>query len=381
MTTFEQVRSEIESIATGWAEQRPQRQQRRHLERDDFDALARAGFLLTMVPRSDGGLWDGVAGTTRPICELLRTLGAADPSVALVSSMHPAVLSYWMANPTDSDSWRAQAAAVVASAKEGSQWGTVTSEPGSGGDIAKTRTLAQPADDDGGDIPGERFLLTGDKHFGSGTGITHYMITTARAEGADEPAIFFLDVRQPTDAIRIVGEWDGAGMAATQSHTIRLEAAPATRMAFDGSIAEIQLGSGGFILALFTSVILGVVDAAIATARHQLEPKKESLGAFEQTEWARADTDHWLAVAAYERLLTVIEAGDPYRSLHAGLRAKSAVAELAESILNRIVRVVGGGSYARRSPFAHWYEDVRALGFLRPPWALTADNLFATSFT
>jgi hypothetical protein len=41
--------------------------------------------------------------------------------------------------------------------------------------------------------------------------------------------------------------------------------------------------------------------------------------------------------------------------------------------------VLGGGTFSLRSPFARWNEDVRALGFLRPPWALAYDNLFATS--
>jgi hypothetical protein len=41
---------------------------------------------------------------------------------------------------------------------------------------------------------------------------------------------------------------------------------------------------------------------------------------------------------------------------------------------------LGGGTYSRRSPFAHWFEDVRALGFLRPPWGLAFDGLLATSF-
>ena len=51
------------------------------------------------------------------------------------------------------------------------------------------------------------------------------------------------------------------------------------------------------------------------------------------------------------------------------------MAELAEATLARLARVIGGGAFSRRSPFAHWYEDVRALGFLRPPWGLAYDNL------
>jgi alkylation response protein AidB-like acyl-CoA dehydrogenase len=379
MMRFDDLEAEIRSLAKSWSEQRSERQQRRHLDRADFDALAEAGFLLTMVPQDQGGLWEGVAGTTRPLCRILRSLGTADPSVALVASMHPAVLSYWMANASDTPAWRAQLDAVVSSVRAGCQWGTVTSEPGSGGDIARTRTVARAAAPMDGEMPGKRFLLTGDKHFGSGTGITHYMVTTARAGGDVEPAIYFMDLRQPSDGYRIVAEWDGAGMTATQSHAVRLEAMPAVRMAWDRSMAELQLGSGGFILALFTSVVLGILDAAVATAAAQLRARRESLGSFETTEWSRAEREHWLAVAAWEHLLDTIESGDSAAGLHAGLRAKISVAELAESALGRICRVIGGGSYARRSPFSHWFEDVRALGFLRPPWALAADNLYATS--
>ena len=81
---------------------------------------------------------------------------------------------------------------------------------------------------------------------------------------------------------------------------------------------------------------------------------------------------------AFEGALRAVESGD--RALYAALRAKEAVAELAESALGRLTRVLGGGTFSRRSPFASWFEDVRALGFLRPPWGLAYDGLFASSF-
>jgi hypothetical protein len=84
-------------------------------------------------------------------------------------------------------------------------------------------------------------------------------------------------------------------------------------------------------------------------------------------------------VQAYEGAVRAVTTGDPLAGLRAGLRAKTAVAELAESALRRLSAVLGGGSYSGRSPFAHWGEDVRALGFLRPPWGLAYDNLFLTS--
>src|SRR5207253_620063 len=87
----------IAEIATEWRSARADRQARRHLDPADFERLASAGFLHVAVPEEMGGLWRGVAETTRPVCESLRALAAADPSVALVASMHPAVLGFWLA--------------------------------------------------------------------------------------------------------------------------------------------------------------------------------------------------------------------------------------------------------------------------------------------
>ena len=99
--------------------------------------------------------------------------------------------------------------------------------------------------------------------------------------------------------------------------------------------------------------------------------------AFDRVEWARAESEGWLIDQAYEGMLRALESGAPRG---ATLRAKTAIAELAESCLLRISRVVGGGTFSQRSPFGAWFEDVRALGFLRPPWGLAYDGLFEASF-
>jgi alkylation response protein AidB-like acyl-CoA dehydrogenase len=374
--------AEVATLAGEWRVDRIARQARRHLDPDDFTRLAEAGFLLLGVPESMGGLWRSVAETTRPMCDVLRTLAAAEPSVALVASMHPSVLAFWLATPDPTrEAWARQREAVAATAAEGMQWGTITSEPGSGGDMLRTKSLAE-RDDADASIPGTNYHVTGDKHFGSGSGVTSFMVTTAVPAGEDAPTLFVLDVRdRPWDGsagMRLTAEWDGAGMAATQSHAMRLESCPATRIAWDGPVQELAAAAGPLIASVFTAVVLGVFDEAIATARQQLEPKLETLRAYEQVEWARAELEHWLAVQAFEGSLRAVEAGD--QALPAALRAKEAVAELAESSLRRITRVLGGGTFSRRSPFASWFEDVRALGFLRPPWGLAYDTLFQTSF-
>jgi hypothetical protein len=126
-------------------------------------------------------------------------------------------------------------------------------------------------------------------------------------------------------------------------------------------------------------VVLGVLDEAIGWAREQVRKRADQMRAYEQVEWARAEREHWLAVQAYEGALRAVETADPVVAFHGALRAKESVAELAETSLLRITRVLGGGTFSRRSPIAQWFEDVRSLGFLRPPWGLAYDNLFATS--
>src|SRR5713226_5454561 len=87
----------IQQTTAQFASQRRERQERRGLVAADFAQLREAGFLLTGAPVDHGGIWESVSGSTRPICEMLRTLAHGDSSVALVCAMHPAVLNFWMA--------------------------------------------------------------------------------------------------------------------------------------------------------------------------------------------------------------------------------------------------------------------------------------------
>jgi hypothetical protein len=208
-------------------------------------------------------------------------------------------------------------------------------------------------------------------------------MTTAIPDDETDPTIFVLDTHDRSwdgsAGMKLIAEWDGMGMASTQSHAMRLEGAPAVRFATDRPLEEITRAAGAVVSTLFVAVVLGIFDEAVALAREQVRARADSFRAYERVEWARAEQDHWLAQQAYEGALRAIESGDQLRALHGALRAKQGVAELAEQSLLRISRVLGGGTFSARSPFAHWLEDVRALGFLRPPWGLAYDNLFLTS--
>jgi alkylation response protein AidB-like acyl-CoA dehydrogenase len=379
------VRDEVAALATGFAGQRGERQARDRLDPADLDALAAAGLLRTGLPASRGGLWRDLPSSIRGICEIYRALARGDSSLALTTSMHPAVLAFWLATPEvpvpDAERWRRQRDLVFDTVEDGAWWGTITSEPGSGGDVSRTRSVAVRGDGAHG-APESGWRLTGRKHFGSGSGVTSYMLTTAVPEGDDEPDWFYVPVSgnplDGTDGVTLVAPWDGHGMAATQSHALSFDGAPAVRFAWPGHLRDLIGNAAPFFGTLFTAVVLGIVEEAVDTARRQLAPRAEELRAFEQVEWAQAELDAWTMTQVYEGALRAIESGRP--AAGAALRAKTAGAQLAEACLGRLCRVLGGGTFSRRSPFGHWFEDVRALGFLRPPWALAFDGLVDDSW-
>ncbi|MPZ50794.1 MAG: hypothetical protein GEU75_16095 [Dehalococcoidia bacterium] len=302
--------------------------------------------------------------------EILRTLAKGDPSVALVSSMHPAVLSFWLCQDQVpepfTEAWKSQKELVAQVALNGGWWGTITSEPGSGGDVLKTKAVAQPTDHDG-------YKISGQKHFGSGSGITSYMITTAISEGEGAADWFFMNVDgakwDGSAGIKLISEWDGHGMIATQSHAFDFSNYSATRIAWPDNLRTIAAAAGPFISSIFTAVIVGVAEAAFEAARAQIFKRRDDLKPYEQVEWARVENEAWIMHAAYESMLRAVETKGANAAVET-LHAKTAVAEIAESMTARICRITGGGSFHRASHFGWAFEDVRALGFLRPPWSL-----------
>jgi len=385
------VLTNIQALSAEWAGQRAERQRRRHLDPGDFARLGQAGYLLASLPVEHGGLWESHQRSSRPLYELARTLAHGDSSVALTAVMHPLVLAsaHWLGNPSApppyTEAWAEQQRWIFRTARDGAWWGTVVSESGTGGDPMLSRARARRDPAAAGADP-LRYRLTGQKQFGSGSGITSYVMTMAIPEGEDEPDLFFVDMRGVLDqrgvpvndesGVRLTAAWDGHGMTATQSHALSFEDVPATRIAWPASsrkgvIVPRALGVG------FASVIVGIVEVAMETATAQLRPKRSGLRPFEQVEWSRIEIEAWLVQQAYEGTLRAAEEGG--KMARGGLLGKTAIAELAESILTRICRVVGGGAYSRHAPFGFWLEDVRALGFLRPPWGFAYDRVFAES--
>ena len=372
------VRDRVEALAADWAPEAPERRVRTALDPADLRALADAGLACTGVAVEHGGLWRGLAASARDYASLTATVARVDPSLALVTAMHPLVHAYWLAcRPGDDEreAFEAQAARVRASALAGEFWGTITSEPGSGGDIFRTRAVL------GRDAAG-RATLTGEKHFGSGSGACPFMVTTARTAPDAEPTIAILDLHgvdplDPPTGITLRRPWDGFGMSATQSHALHFDAWPVEAHAAPRACMAARAVTAQLAGVLFSAVVLTILEEAVAAARAVLAPRRMQLRAYERVHWVEVDSRAWLARQAFEGMVAAVEAGDGGL---ATLRGKQSIAELAETALLDLGRVLGGSSFSRSQPWGQWLQDVRALGFLRPPWGLADDALFDLGF-
>ena len=122
MLHAEELLAKIKALAREFAADRRQRQQRRALDPADIEALKAIGLHLAAVPEAYGGWWQGPRTSLRVQCNALRLLAQGDPSLALVASMHPAVLTFWRdpeAPATGQADWEAQRRQVFASVIDG----------------------------------------------------------------------------------------------------------------------------------------------------------------------------------------------------------------------------------------------------------------------
>ncbi|MFT6434421.1 MAG: alkylation response protein AidB-like acyl-CoA dehydrogenase [Candidatus Azotimanducaceae bacterium] len=371
------VINNLEQIANTFAKDTKSRQTRSELDPADFKLIADAGFLLTGVPADQGGLWQGTATSARSYATMVRTIAHGDPCVALVAAMHPAVMVYFLGceQVTDGqEAWLEQRQSLIDLARN-HWWGTVTSEPGSGGDMLKTKTIANKTADDSE----TSYIISGNKHFGSGSGHADFMITTAKCDGNNGPDLFYVNLKdEPWDGstgCTQASAWDGIGMTATQSHAFKFENFPATKTVTNellGKVAPITAIMGNL---LFTAVAMGIADNALSFAAGKLKGKMQNMRSFERIEWNRCRNEIWLAQQAFEGATREAEASSAIAG-QAAIRCKITVSELLESALTRMSVVVGGASFSKGMPLAQWNQDVRALGFLRPPLPFAHDILF-----
>ncbi len=372
---FKELQKNIEGIVAAWMPSRRSRLDRKALDKTDFLALTEAGLTLTGVPENFGGFWHNGEKSALPIAMLFRKLATVDPSLALVATMHPTVLLMWMTGPTDRGSvgWNEQREMIFSAVKEGHWFGTVASEPGIGGDLLATKAKAKSEGD-------RVWRMSGDKFMASGSGMTSFMLTVAVPDGESRPEIFLVDMRDQvwngSKGLTMIRPWDGIGMAATQSHAFRFDNVPVMRHGLLGGALDLLPEIGPIISFMFSAVFVGILDAAAAEAKGILSKRAKQMSPLEQSSWIKALNQIWLAERAFEGMARSLETQNAGMD---ALHGKLAIADLAESALTGLSHAIGGASLSQASPFGQWMQDVRALGYLRPPRALSYSRIFENS--
>lgn len=328
--------------------------------------LHRARIVAAPLPAEMGGR----GATCREATSAVELVARASPSTALVLAMPLGLAGIFAGGPDIAPEqfraqWREQVDIVSAHYRARKLYAACNSEKGAGGSLLSIKTVAGR----GGD---GRMYLTGEKILASSGRYADYFFSTGRVdptqvEGAGAVEIFLVASNAP--GTEILSDWDGFGMRATESQTVRYVDAPAeAMMGFPGFIEAVRPLQYWFCL--FAAIPLGCA-AAMLEALGNPSPQSPALrlrlsDAQMRVEALRAylldAADQWRpgAPAAYQALV---------------LRTKTYVSQEATKLCAELFALSGGRHYTRSGTLARLLADSFAGTALRPPLALALDQL------
>ncbi len=349
---------------------------RRLAERDASEAerypteniadLMEAGIIRGPFPES----LDGLGWTLSDSVAAIEAVATASPSTALVASMPLGLAGVYGLGPEPApaahrQAWAYQIERVAADYRARKLYAACNSEKGAGGSLAATTTVAQP------DSRG-RFRLTGEKILASSGRFADVFFSTAKVSqdhlpGAGVVEFFFLETA--ATGVEIMDDWDGFGMRATESQTVRYASAVAREvMGFPNFIEVVQPLQ--YWYCLFSAIALGCAGSILKTMATPA-PASPAL--------RLRYTD---ALMRYEALRAYLfetaaawrpSAGPAYAARV--LRTKTFVTQESTKLCAELFALGGGRHYRRSGPVARTLADSFAGTALRPPLALALDML------
>ncbi len=258
--------------------------------------------------------------------------------------------------------FRDQVAGVAADYRAGRIYAACNSERGAGGAIAATRTVAVRDDGGGYRLTGEKILAS----FGENASV--FFSTAKLPDGSVE---FFL-VDAAAAGVTVRSDWDGFGMRATESHSVRYADVPARAL----------LGFPGFLEAaqplprwwcLFAAIPLGCVASMLralavpAPASPAVRLRlSEALMRYEAARAYLLDTAGRLGAAP---------PGADVALRDRVLRTKTHVTQEATRLAADLFALSGGRHYTRSGRVSRTLADAFAGTALRPPLPLALDLL------
>ncbi len=358
------IRASVEEIARRFAERDAADPE--HYPQENVADLAEAGIVRGPFPKSLGGrdwtLSDSVAA--------VETVAAASPSTALVVSMPLGLAGVYglgaeAAPVAQRAVWADQIERVAADYRAKRFYAACNSEKGAGGSLAATTTVAHRGADG-------QFQLTGEKILASSGRFADVFFSTAKVTQDDLPGagiveFFFVDSAAP--GVEIMDDWDGFGMRATESQTVRYTSATAREvMGFPNFIEAVQPLQ--YWYCLFSAIALGCAGSILKTMATPV-PTSPALRVRYSEGLMRYEA---LRAYLFETSAAWRASAGPAYAARV-LRTKTYVTQESTKLCAELFALGGGRHYRRSGAVARTLADSFAGTALRPPLSLALDML------
>jgi alkylation response protein AidB-like acyl-CoA dehydrogenase len=359
------VRSgDLEAVAATFAER--ELQDGEHFPTENIADLFEMGVVAAPLPAALGGSgWDLLE-----CVQAAEIIASHSPSTALLLSMPLGLAGIYglgedIAPSQHRARWRSQTERIADDYAAHRFYAACNSERGAGGALEATQTTARR------DASGV-FVMNGEKILASGGTRADMFLSSAKVSEDDLPGsgvVEFFLVPADSPGVEIADDWDGFGMRATESQTVRYRDARADDLlAFPNFLelvspttywycifAAITLGSASGMLRLLSAG--GTGSPALRLRFAEAGMRCEALRAY-INETAR----DWHPGAAAEYTSRVI-------------RMKTHVTAEATKLCAELYALGGGRHYRRTDPAARLLADSFAGTALRPPLGATLDLL------
>lgn len=325
-------------------------------------ALADAGLMGLHVAPELGGHGEGMLG----LVAIAEALGRESGSTALCYAMHCVGTAVIAAKATEYQKQR-----YLEPIARGEHITTLAlSEPGTGLHFYIPQTRLQ-RDGDGYRVDGTKGFITNGGHCDS------YVVSTVGVdEHAGDGAFTCVVIDDGQQGMEWKDEWDGLGMRANSSRTLRLEHVRIPESNLLGEEGDqlwyvFEVVAPYFLMAM-ASTYLGVAQAAFDLAREHVGTRRfahtgELLGA--EPVVAHRLGDMWSELERTRHLIysaaTRGDAGDP-DALIPILACKAAAGDTAVTITNEAMTLAGGSAYRENSKLARLLRDARASHVMAP---------------
>lgn len=331
--------------------------------------VKRSTLLLAPLPSRLGGRGCSLADAV----QATETIARSSPSVALLVAMPLGLAGIYglgtdIAPQPHRKAWAEQIDFVAAEYHAGKWYAACNSEKGAGGSLAATKTIASMNADGSWMINGEKILASAGR-------FADYFFSTAKVSpgdlaGAGIVEFFFL--RTQAAGVQVLQDWDGFGMRATESQTVRYEDARAeSLMGFPDFLAVVQPLQYWFCL--FAAIPLG---CAASMLEQLASPAPESPALRVRFADAQMRIEALRAYLLQTASMWRPSAGPAYAARV--LRTKTYVTQEATKLCAELFALSGGRHYRRDGAMARMLCDSFAGTALRPPLPLALDTLRET---